>query len=250
MTGFIDLHCHYVPGVDDGVRTDDEGVALLHELCAAGFEHAIATPHIRTAMFENSPEPLRERFAAFQTSVGYREGLPRTDMAAEHFFDDVFWNRFERGDVCPYPGGKAILVEFSRRRLPMMVDRLLAKMCESGIRPVVAHPERYQPVWQDPNCLRPLIQAGAVLLLDTMSIIGEYGKPAALAAQRILELGWYSAACSDSHRPAHVETFKKALRVLGETRGQQVVTQLLSEGPASILEGAIPYFATSAEGVA
>lgn len=241
--GFIDLHCHYVPAVDDGVRTQEESRNLLKALRRAGFSKAIATPHIRTAMFENSPGPLRETFEELRGYLaGEQVDVPKLAMAAEHYFDDVFWNRFNRGEVCTYPGGNAILVEFSRRQLPMMIEKLIAKMCQEGIRPVIAHPERYQPVWANPECLRPLMKAGAVLLLDTMSVVGEYGKQSALAAERLLSLGWYSAACSDSHRPAHVENFEKAVRVLAETRGETCVQQLLHEGPTLILEGAVPSF--------
>lgn len=244
---FIDLHCHYVPAVDDGVRTREESRDLLLASRRAGFSKAIATPHIRTAMFENSPAPLRAEFAKLEGYLSSDDtALPQRAMAAEHYFDDVFWNHYLRDEVCRYPGDKAILVEFSRRRFPMMLDRLLAKMCDDGVRPVIAHPERYQPVWQDPNVLRPFLRAGAVLLLDTMSIIGEYGRQSALAADRLLAHGWYAAACSDSHRPAHINVFERAVSVLAETRGESAVSQLLHEGPSTILEGGVPSFVGSA----
>jgi hypothetical protein len=64
MRGFIDLHCHWIPGIDDGARTVDEGVAMLERLHAAGFDTVVATPHTRPGMFENDATGLRAAFAA------------------------------------------------------------------------------------------------------------------------------------------------------------------------------------------
>src|SRR5437868_14303255 len=108
MTGFVDLHAHFIPGIDDGARTKDEGVELLRALKECGFERVIATPHMRPRMFDNTKEQLLSAFARFETAVRDEQGLPDIALSSEHYFDDVVFQRLLEGDGLPYPGGRAV----------------------------------------------------------------------------------------------------------------------------------------------
>ena len=84
MKGYIDLHCHYLPSVDDGVRSVAEGIALLAGLHRVGFDRVVATPHIRTAMFENRGPALRQTYDALLATPEVRAAAstlpaPRTE---------------------------------------------------------------------------------------------------------------------------------------------------------------------------
>jgi len=116
MTGFVDLHCHYLPGVDDGVRSFEEGVALCRALKQIGYASVTATPHIRSAMFANEKHDLERRFAEFSAACRSEPDLPELLLGAEHFCDDVFWSLFERDAILPYSGGKAALIELPQNR--------------------------------------------------------------------------------------------------------------------------------------
>ncbi len=86
--GYVDLHRHHVPAVDDGVKSHEEGVALIRGLREVGFSTVVATPHIRTAMFENRKDPLQVAHAAFVEQVQGDDSLPALGLGAEHFFDE------------------------------------------------------------------------------------------------------------------------------------------------------------------
>jgi len=235
--GWVDLHCHYIPGVDDGVRTAEEALHLLAGLCRLGWSRVVATPHIRTAMFENRAPGLRAAFSQIAAFAGGRSELPEMDLAAEHYCDDVFWDLFRRGEALPYPGGQAILIELHPERWPRNLEQRLFEMQLRGVRPVIAHPERYRDLARQTDPLDPLLDVGALCQLDLMSLVGHYGERARRAAERMLEEGVYDLACTDSHRPGDVEIVARALDRLFEVVGREVGERLLGEHPHQILEG-------------
>lgn len=235
--GFIDLHCHYVPGVDDGVRTAEEALRLLAGLRRLGWVRVVATPHIRTAMFENRAPGLRAAFAKIVSLAEGRPDLPEIGLSAEHYCDDVFWDLFRRGEALPYPGGAAALIELHYERWPRNVDKRLFEMQLRGVRPVIAHPERYADLARHSDPLDPLLEVGALCQLDLMSLVGRYGERARRAAERMLQEGLYDLACTDAHRPDDVAHVERALARLHAAIGGPEAENLLRENPRRILDG-------------
>ena len=238
MGGYVDLHCHWVPGVDDGVRTVDEGRRLLEGLVGLGFERIVATPHMRPGMFDNDRATLERGYEVMLQALAGTQ-LPELGLSSEHFLDDIVFKRILEHQALPYPGGKAVLVEFPPQVLPANVDARLFDLRCAGLLPVIAHPERYQPVWRDVACLDPLFDAGACLLLDICSIVGKYGRSAHKAAEQLLDEDAYEAACTDSHRPEDVDVVARAIDRLDELVGEEERQRLLSTGPKGILSGSL-----------
>jgi len=236
MSGFVDLHLHYVPGVDDGVRTLDETRRMLEGLGAIGYTRCIATPHIRSGMFENRKGALEQGFGAVREHLGGLR-VPEIGLASEHFFDDVFWQLFQRGEVLPYPGGHAILVELHPDRWPQGLTRRFFDMQVRGLRPVIAHPERYAPLATSTDPLDALLDAGAMTQLDLMSLVGRYGDRPRRIAERMLEEGAYDIACSDAHRPEDVDLVARSIERLRELVGDEDATALLATNPRGLLDG-------------
>jgi protein-tyrosine phosphatase len=240
MRGFVDLHCHWVAAIDDGARTPDEGLAMLHGLHQAGFDHVVATPHMRPGMFDNDRPGLERAFAAMRPGLAAsRVSLPVVHLASEHFFDDVVFGRLVRGEALPYPGGRCVLVEVGQGAFPLLLQHRFFDVRRAGLIPVLAHPERYDPVWKNDACLDPLLDAGAHLLLDVCSLIGKYGRAPQRAAEKLLEEDAYEAACSDAHQPRDVELVVRAIVRLEELVGAQETRRLLSDGPRDLLAGAL-----------
>jgi protein-tyrosine phosphatase len=236
---FVDLHCHYVPGIDDGVRTTDEGIALLAALRKIGYGTVIATPHIRTAMFPNDKGGLERAYGELAAAARTMPGLPEIGLAAEHYWDDVFWDLHRSGQTLPYPGGKAALVEFHYEIWPRGAPERFFEMQLAGVRPVLAHPERYGALFKKTDPIDPLLEVGCVALLDLMSLAERYGRASRKAAERMLEEGVYYAACSDSHRPSDVEHVAEGISRLRELVGDEEAEELLSENPARVLAGTV-----------
>jgi protein-tyrosine phosphatase len=258
MHGLIDLHCHWIAGIDDGAKSPEAGLAMLTGLHALGFATVMATPHMRPGMFDNERGALEHAFFAMHSHLqAETRPLPRIGLASEHFFDETVFLRLKRGEGLPYPeaalpdlGDSAqriavagtrrkrvsALVEFPEQFPVRVADRFLDLM-GIGIRPVLAHPERYKPVWKDDSCLDPLLEVGAVLLLDVCALVGKYGSAAEKAAHKLLEEDAYEAACTDAHRPEDVDGVAKALQRLETLVGAEECRRLFCEGPRAIVQG-------------
>lgn len=256
--GFVDLHCHWlvahddhggVGALDDGSRALDDSRAMLTGLGALGFDLVHATPHMRPGMFDLDKARLQQAYADTTAALG--KISVQTALACEHFFDDVVATRIQAGEGLPFPSVplaspstrpgqrplQAILVEFPRDRFPLGVVAQFQRLLQRGLLPVLAHPERYRPVWDDDRCLDPILDTGAVLLLDAASVIGKYGRAAEKAAIKLAEEGAYHAACSDAHRPADVADIERALRRLESLVGKAEQQRLFDRGPREILAG-------------
>lgn len=239
VRGFIDLHCHWVAGIDDGVRTPQEGAELLVALHQVGFQRVVATPHMRPGMFDNTKSDLEAAYEETLRELDDAAALPELGLASEHFFDDVVFGRLMEGEALPYPGERAALIEFPTRQFPSRVADRFFDLRRRRIRPVLAHPERYEPVWDEPTRLDPLVDGGAVLLLDVAALVGKYGRAPRRSAEALLEDGYYYAACSDAHRPSDVSDVARGIERLFELVGEEEAEFMLNEGPRTILEGTV-----------
>ncbi len=233
MSGFIDLHCHWLYGLDDGASSPEAGRDILSGLRDLGFSHVVATPHMRPGLFDNSRADI---LAAFEAQCAATSDLTLS-VSAEHYFDDVVYQRLQNGQGVPYPGQRAALLEFYAMDLPPRLDRLFAQLRRNGMTPVIAHPERYQTIWKHPETLERMLDAGAVALLDAAALTGKYGRTPRRVARQLLEQGMYAAACSDAHRPKDIAELRAAMDWISKEYGQEELEQLFRSGPLRILEG-------------
>jgi protein-tyrosine phosphatase len=244
----VDLHCHWVAAIDDGARSAEEGLEMLRGLRQVGFDDVVATPHMRPGMFDNDRPGIERAFAAMQPILSAQSEMPVVHLASEHFFDDVVFGRLVRGEALPYGvagrlqasgqrGISPVLVEFGQGAFPVRAQHRFFDLRRAGLLPVLAHPERYEPVWKDDGCLDPLLDAGAHLLLDVCALVGKYGRAPQRAAEKLLEEDAYEAACSDAHKPRDVEIVAQAIDRLASLVGADEMRRLLGEGPRCILHG-------------
>ena len=240
MSGFVDLHCHYLPGIDDGAHSAEEGLSMLRGLRALGFSRVIATPHTRPGMFDNTPQTITTAFEQFRAALPSDSDLPALALSSEHYFDDIVFRRLLTGEGLPYPGQQAVLLEFYQIDFPPMVQHRLGDLRRHGLLPVIAHPERYQCLWRSPDLLERLVDSGAAALLDVAALVGKYGRKTQSCAEILLERGLYHAACSDAHRPNDVAEVARGIERLRELYGDDEVTFLLAEGPEQLLAGVLP----------
>jgi protein-tyrosine phosphatase len=237
VSGYIDLHVHFVPGVDDGARTHDDALAMCRELGAIGFEQLVATPHMRLGMFDNSRARLEIAFGAFHAEASQVPGVPLLGLASEQHCDSGLADGLLGGSLLPYPGQKAILLEFGYEAFPFSVEKILHRVALKGLRPVLAHPERYVPLFKHTDGLDPLLDLDVAMQLDLLSLVGKYGKAAQRAAERMLEEGVYSVAASDAHGVQDVPLVATAIARLFALVGPDEATTLLGENPRRLLAG-------------
>ena len=228
--GFVDLHSHLLPGVDDGAQTVEEALALARGLKALGFTCLVATPHARPGLFDPSGEALVAALRELRAALG--AGGPRVLLAGEHFLDDEVWTRIAEGRARPYPNGKSILVEISTAGPPpARLSEQLFRLRVTGLRPILAHPERCAAFQSDPDLLDELKRAGVGIALDLTSLVGGGGRGARRTAERLLEHDLVDVACTDLHTARELGEVGKALERLRKLVGDAGLDQLLHEAP-------------------
>jgi len=241
MGDYVDLHCHWIAQVDDGARTADEGLEMLAALGRLGFSQVVATPHMRPGMFDNTRADLQAAYRRMQPLLEASTGLPTVALSSEHYFDETVFSRILQSQALPYPGDRAILLEFYAVDFPTFVERRLfdiRRQCR--LLPVIAHPERYQCIWKDPGILERLVDLGAAALLDTAALVGKYGRRPKRSAEELMERGLYHAACSDAHRPADTHALEQGMEWIHKRYGSDELEFLFQHGPRAILAGELP----------
>lgn len=195
--GFVDWHCHILPGVDDGVQTMDEALHILAAYERLGIREVWLTPHI----MEDIPNPtarLRERFAELLAAY---KGNVVLNLAAENMLDKLFEERLEQGDLLPLgKDGRHLLVETSYFNPPMGLDDILRRIQAKGYYPLLAHPERY--IYMEENDYTRLKSMHIKFQLNLFSLMDLYGKEVRKRAKELQSKGMYDYIGTDLHRIA------------------------------------------------
>lgn len=198
--GMTDYHSHVLPGVDDGIRTMEDALAVLKRFESLGVETLWCTPHIMEDI-PNTTQRLKSRFeelcAAYKGPVNLR-------LAAENMLDGLFIERLADGDVLPLTDeGDHLLVETSYYNPPMNMEDMLYSVMSSGYFPVLAHPERYQ--YLKMADYERLHRMGVKFQLNIMSLCGWYGDAEQRKAEALYKKGLYSFKGTDIHNLSGLE---------------------------------------------
>ena len=193
--GFTDYHSHILPGVDDGIRSMEDALAVLNFYESIGVKTVWCTPHIMED-FPNTPEALKQRFAQLKEAYN---GPIELHLAAEHMLDGLFEERLPKGEVLPmnFDGWDCLLVETSYFQPPSNMDDMLRSVFSAGFYPILAHPERY--VYMEKKDYKRLAGMGVRLQLNVTSLGGCYGPDAKNKAEWLLKNGMYSIMGTDIH---------------------------------------------------
>ena len=236
MNGFVDLHCHILPGVDDGPGTVEDAVALVLGLEDLGFSDLYPTPHQKPGSWMPTSE---ETMAAAEQ---LRDALKKTssgvtvhDPAGENMWSDRLLASAQGGFPC-YPGGEAFLLEFTPFAVPNHLRDHFYEFNRQGQLPVVAHVERYEHITADMERL-DAIGANAALLVNLASLVGWWNSR---DARKLVSQGWVHAAASDAHSSADLDLCRRGIEWLGARLGQPTLERLLRDNPRQIIEGQLP----------
>ena len=210
LKGAIDNHSHILYGLDDGVKTQEDSLHILHWLEEQSVSEVWLTPHVMVDV-PNTTEAIRARFEELK-SVYF--GELKLHLAAEYMIDTLFEERLTRKDLLEH-GEDVVLVETSSIAPPINLWVVLEKMLKSGYRPLIAHPERYR--YMDRDDYRELHNMGCLLQMNLPSIVGFYGESARQRAQYLLDKGWYRMVGSDCHRFKAIKAQYSAMELKKDT---------------------------------
>ncbi|MDQ7988793.1 MAG: CpsB/CapC family capsule biosynthesis tyrosine phosphatase [Candidatus Dactylopiibacterium sp.] len=234
----IDIHCHLLPGVDDGPATEDESLALARACVADGIRHVVATPHVFPGRFHNDRHSIAaasEAFAARLAEHGIPLGLSYGGEVrfSVELLDLLHEDRIPFLGECA--GLRTMLLELPDALMPVGAPSLARHLVTLGVLPVLVHPERNKAIMEKPERAARLVDAGCCLQITAASIVGQFGPRVLAATDFLLREGWVSAVASDAHnlkgRPPRM---REASAALTERFGARLAQELCVSGPARL----------------
>ncbi|NME67897.1 tyrosine-protein phosphatase [Flammeovirga aprica] len=207
----MDMHAHFLPGIDDGASNMEESMQIIKGLHQLGYKHLVATPHIMSDFYKNTPEGINEKLTLVREEVA-KEGIDITiDAAAEYYLDDGFLLNLRNKKPFLTFGKNYLLIETSFINPCLFIDEAIFMAISQGYQPIIAHPERYNYVFDDYEEIKRWKSIGALLQVNALSLLGYYSKRSKAIAERLIDDNLVDFIGSDSHKPKHVEGLKKVL---------------------------------------
>jgi protein-tyrosine phosphatase len=231
----VDLHCHILPGLDDGPRTVEESVAMAESAIADGVTHLVATPHSNSSYFFDFARVRRLR-DELQTKVGER--LIIATGCDFHLNPENLESL--RKDAQQYCINQRdfLLVEFNEVSIPPSMDQTLHEIQLAGLQPVITHPERNAILRSRPERLKKWIRQGCFAQVTGGTLTGGFGAGSQQDALRWIAEGLIHFVASDAHntrsRPLRLQP---AYKVVATRFGEEKARALFHDNPLAAFEG-------------
>jgi protein-tyrosine phosphatase len=239
IPGYVDIHVHLLPAIDDGPPDLDQAVAMARAAVESGITTMAVTPHLNPEFPKVNPIQLAGRCGHLR-SVLEEEGIPLTLRSGGEVA--VAWG-IEAGDE------QLVLASYGQRGTDLLIETpfstlvgftpLLSELQAKGYRITVAHPERNSDYQRDPSRVRELVDAGMLVQINAESLLGR--GPARRAAESLLTAGLAHVIASDGHRAASwrpVTRLGEAVEAAAELVGRERALWMAEAAPRAIIEGA------------
>lgn len=236
--GFVDLHLHLLPGIDDGSKSLEESLEMARALISLGYTQAAPSPHHRSEYASLDPALCARKLDEVRAALASAGlGLELFPNAENFFLEDTLMSSLGTPASRTLGSGKVLLVEAPYQGPMPMLSSLIFKMKLKGVTPLIAHPERCFE-FEKKGRAAELVAAGALLQLDMGALIGRYGKAAEKLARQFLSDDLYAVAATDLHSPVNAKGWVgESLAALEKAVGRARFLQLVQSRPSALLRG-------------
>ncbi|MGM0214827.1 tyrosine-protein phosphatase [Enterococcus sp. AZ109] len=196
----LDLHCHILPGVDDGAQTVDDSIKMAKKAVKQGITHILCTPH-HNRRYQNPKAEIIPAVEELQTILE-EQGIPLTLFEGQEvrihdqLVQEIEEDRILFVDVTD----RYLLIEFPTAEIPYYAESVLYELCQLGHVPIIVHPERNLGFQAEPNQLLSFLNMGCLAQLTAPSIVGIFGKSVQKLSHQLVESGLVQMVASDAHR--------------------------------------------------
>lgn len=233
----VDIHCHILPGLDDGARDIEESIKMAKMAVNDGITDVIATPHTHNGIYLNCFDTVLESATLLQAELE-REKIPlNIHTGAEiHIHAELCANLQQK--MLSTQGDTAyVLVELPSSSIPIFTDKVLSRLVKENFIPIIAHPERNLIIRNNPVLLIGWLRQGIIIQITAGSLLGSWGIKVKEFSRQLIKRGFVQVLASDGHNAAkrRVE-LDKAYRRLEKWFGFKTLLQLQSNALA-ILHG-------------
>lgn len=209
LEGFVDIHNHILPGIDDGAKTLEDSIAMIKGFSEFGISEFIATPHIMHNYYDNTPASIKGALNRLREEVSQSElNSVVISASAEHMIDGNFESILEEAAIMPL-GGEHLLVEMSYLQPPINFEQAIKAVKHKWLYPVLAHPERYGFLHHRPRKYAEFKNENILFQLNLLSLSDYYGKDVSKMSMKLLEEGLIDFVGSDVHNTDQLTALKK-----------------------------------------
>jgi protein-tyrosine phosphatase len=239
----IDLHCHILPGVDDGPKNIDESLEMVRIFIKAGYRQVVATPHqVPGTTWMPSIEEIRILLVELNhviKTVGLDfDVLPGMEIS----FDPLLPDLLEKGRLLPLGNTSCVLIETPFQQLPLGWEQVVFAILARGYFILLAHPERCVQLAARPRMVDRLIESGIYFQVNWGSFLGYHGRAALQMALRLADSGYIHCLATDSHNSLerHAAHVRLAAAKIEKVIGRENLQRIASENPLRILRNTHP----------
>lgn len=233
----IDIHCHILPGIDDGPREWEESLAMCEMAVKDGIRTIVATPHINDGPYSNSKEKILKKIDELRTRISGRFELDILPGADIHVTFDLV-ERLKSKEIPTINNKSYILLELPHEILPPNLESLIFEIRVMGITPIITHVERTHWIKRKFQDIERFIELGALIQITAMSITGEFGRAAKQWSEKLLNEKLVHIIASDGHsingRPP---ILSRALDVASSIAGKDEAYAMVHDIPLKVIKG-------------
>lgn len=219
----IDLHCHILPGIDDGAQNFENSTAMARSAVDQGIRHIVATPHHNVRNWQNPKATVTPLVDQVNQAYAAQDIDLTVSAGQEVRISGDLIDLIDRDEICFLDGKESyLLVEFPTSSVPEYTSQVFYQLYEREITPIIAHPERNHAIFEKPDLLYDLVNGGALAQVTSSSYTGDLGKKIEKFTKQLIEANLVQIVASDAHntttRPFNMD---RALIKLGKEYGEE-----------------------------
>lgn len=233
----IDFHTHILPNIDDGAKCISETIALLQEAKSAGFKTIILTSHYMDNYYEANVNDRMRLMNSIKSILEENKIDIQLVLGSEIYISDNINELIKRKKACTINNSRYILFELPLNTKPINLYETIYDMLQNGYIPILAHPERYEFVQQNPRIINDLIEKGVLMQGNFGSFVGQYGEKAQIIIRKFLKNNMIHFLGTDVHRRNTI--YNKIPKILFEMEkfiGTEKLEQITKTNPKLVLE--------------
>ncbi|UGS24189.1 tyrosine-protein phosphatase [Flavobacterium channae] len=223
-SGYVDIHSHVLPGIDDGAQNIADTEFLLKEMKQLGFSKVITTPHTMKNVWDNTTDSIRNTHVLVQKELPELSKKVALECASEYFLDENLMQLAQQESLLTLKDN-VILIEMSYLNAPIQLYDFLFELQLKGYQLVLAHPERYNYFHSNKKEFAKLKKAGCLFQLNLLATVGYYGKNVAETADYLLKEDLYDFVGSDIHHKNHVAAFQNKVIIKNHKTLEETMTK-------------------------
>lgn len=236
--GFVDIHFHALPGLDDGADDIEEAATMLGTAADDGAAAIVITPHGGFRRRWQSIDELRLGYARLADTLAGMESAPSLMLGMENPIEPDLARALERGEALTLNDSRYALIELPFLQLPLFWEHAFEEMRNSGYTAVIAHPERQQEIQGAPAIVERMSALGALVQVTAGSLLGHFGRLERLTAEWLVDRGLVDLIASDAHGSQGARSpaaLAAAYEAVSSRKGSHVAQRFFVETPAALV---------------